>query len=130
MSYDKDHNLSRRFIVFGKQYERNIYGKGLCDLPIATSRLCDKSAEVCVRSCTRNRVLRVDCEAPNYVITSKKEREDKGSMSEVPERYQKDSSEWKLCPLSFSKIGQILGKKPEIDLFASRLSNQLPSYYS
>ena len=29
----------------------------------------------------------------------------------------------------FSKICQILGKKPEIDLFASRLSNQLPSYF-
>ena len=45
-------------------------------------------------------------------------------------RHQKDSSEWKLCPLIFSKIWQILGKKPEMDLFASRLSNQLPSYYS
>ena len=45
-------------------------------------------------------------------------------------RHQKDSSEWRLCPLIFSKVWQILGKKPEIDLFASRLSNQLPSYYS
>ena len=45
-------------------------------------------------------------------------------------RHQKDSSEWKLCPLVFRKICQILGKKPEIDLFASRSSNQLPSYYS
>ena len=45
-------------------------------------------------------------------------------------RHQKDSSELKLCPLVFSKICQILGRKPEIDLFASRLSNQLPSYYS
>ena len=43
---------------------------------------------------------------------------------------QKDSSEWKLCPLIFSKIWQVLGKKPEIELFASRLSNQLPSCYS
>ena len=41
-------------------------------------------------------------------------------------RHEKDSSEWKLCPLIFSKICQILGKKPEIDLLASRLSNQLP----
>ena len=309
---------------FGKQYERNIYGKGLCDLPIETSRLCNKSEEVYVRSCTGNRVLRVDCEFPNYdfAITGGKDREDKGSMPEViqgskgntsgfdktnrntffnhsssapststvslltatitvlphfgkadshgkkrvvmvgqqsrtlqwpigytatgigpysdrciqkrpgdcmsrdqnggsvvqegtgstyqsaetfshkvchfdicqnvknvshthsgrqhdslelfaengreknpelmqiskeiwefllgqeititaeylPEnlnykadwesRHQKDSSEWKLCPLVFSKIWKILGKKPEIDLFASRLSNQLPSYYS
>ena len=44
--------------------------------------------------------------------------------------HQKDSSELKLCPLIFSKIQQILGKRPEIDLFASRLSNQLPRYYS
>ena len=72
-SYDKGHNISRGFIDFGKQYERNIYGKGLCDLPIATSRLCDKSEEVCVRYCTKNRVLRVDCEFSNYdfVITEK-----------------------------------------------------------
>ena len=45
-------------------------------------------------------------------------------------RHQKDSSEWKLYTLIFSKICQILGKRPEIDLFASRLSNQLISYYS
>ena len=85
MSYDKGHNFPRRFIDFGKQYERNIYDKGLCDLPNATSRLCDKSEEVCVRSCTRNRVLRVDCEFTNYdfVITRRKDREDKGSMPKV-----------------------------------------------
>ena len=28
--------------------EGNIKGNGLCDLPIATSRLCDKSEEMCV----------------------------------------------------------------------------------
>ena len=84
-SYDKGHDLSRRFIDFGKQYERNIYGKELCDLSIATSRLCKKSEEVCVRSCTGNRVLIVDCGFPNcdFVITSRKDREDKGSMPEV-----------------------------------------------
>ena len=80
--YDKCHSLSRRFIDFGKQYERNIYGKGHFNLPIATSRVCDKSEEVCVRSCARNRV---DCEFLNYafVITSRKDREDKGSMYDV-----------------------------------------------
>ena len=59
------------FIDFGKQYERNIYSKGHCDLSIATCRLCDELEEVCVRSCTRSRVVRVDCELPNYnfVIT-------------------------------------------------------------
>ena len=56
----------------------------VCDLPIATSRLCNKSEEVCVRSCTRNRVLWVDCEFPNYdfVITKGKDSEDKRSMPE------------------------------------------------
>ena len=47
-------------------------------------------------------------------------------------QHQKDSTEWKLCPLIIlpSKICQILGEEPEIDLFASSLINQLPSYYS
>ena len=83
-SDDKGHNLSRRFIDFRKQYERNIYGKRLCDLPSATSRLCNKAEEVCVRSCTRNRVLRVDCEFPNYdfVIIKGKGSENKRSMPE------------------------------------------------
>ena len=44
-------------------------------------------------------------------------------------QHQKDSSKWKLCHLIFSKICQVLGKRPEIDLLASRLSNQLPCYY-
>ena len=59
-------------------------GKGLCDLLIATSGLCDKSEEIYVSSCTRDRVLKVDCEFSNYdfVITSGKERKDKGSMRE------------------------------------------------
>ena len=45
---------------------------------------CDKSEEVCDRSCVRNRVLRVDYEFPNYnyVITRGKNRENKGSISE------------------------------------------------
>ena len=75
-SDDKRHNLSRQFIDFGKQYEQNIYSNGLCDLPVATSRFCGKSEEVHVRSCTRNRVLRVDCKFPNYdfVIVRGKDR--------------------------------------------------------
>ena len=40
-----------------------------------------------------------------------------------------DSSEWKLNPTVFNKICQILGK-PQIDLFSSRLSHQLPRYMS
>ena len=72
-------------LILRKHYERNIYDKGLRDLPIATSRLFDKSEEVCVRSCTRNRVIRIDCEFPNYdsAITSGKDREGKGSKPEV-----------------------------------------------
>ena len=45
-------------------------------------------------------------------------------------RHQKNFSEWKLFPLIFSKICQILGKKTEIGLIALRLPNQHPSYYS
>ena len=44
----------------------------------------------------------------------------------APERFLKMET----CPLIFSKICQVSGKKPEIDLFASSLSNQLPSCYS
>ena len=51
-SYCKRHNLSRRLIDFGQQYEQNVYDKGLCDLPIATYRLCDKSEETCIRPWT------------------------------------------------------------------------------
>ena len=83
-SDDNGHNLSQRFIDFRKKYERNIYGKGLCDPPIATSRVCDISEEARVRSCTRNRVIRVDSEFPHYefVITKRKDSEDKKSMPE------------------------------------------------
>ena len=37
---------------------------------------------MCVRFCTRNRVLRVDCEFSNYdfATTSEEDREDKGSI--------------------------------------------------
>jgi len=38
-----------------------------------------------------------------------------------------DSSEWKLAPRVFRGMCQKLGQ-PEIDLFASRLSHQLPAY--
>ena len=41
----------------------------------------------------------------------------------------KDSSEWKLNPGIFKKICQLRGT-PDIDLFASRVSNQVPAYYS
>ena len=45
-----------------------------CDFPIATSKPCDKSEEVCARSCTRNRVLGVDCEFLNYGLSLLEEK--------------------------------------------------------
>ena len=33
-TYDKRHNLSQRFTDSVEQYKQNIFGKGLCDLPI------------------------------------------------------------------------------------------------
>ena len=39
------------------------------------------------------------------------------------------SSEWKLAPHSFQRICQLRGI-PEIDLFASRLSHQIKTYFS
>ena len=44
-------------------------------------------------------------------------------------RNPRDSSEWKLLPQIFLQICQIKGT-PEIGLFASRLSNQLPKYFA
>ena len=44
-------------------------------------------------------------------------------------RNHRDSSNWKLNPKIFSQIVKIRGI-PQIDLFASRLNNQLPKYMS
>ena len=44
-------------------------------------------------------------------------------------RHVRDSSEWKLSPRVFRNLCQKLGT-PEIDLFASRTSHQLPRYMS
>ena len=44
-------------------------------------------------------------------------------------REVQDSSEWKLDPQIFSRLTAMLGS-PEIDLFASRLSHQIPCYMS
>ena len=83
-SYDKSHNLSRRFIYFGQQYERNIYGKGFCHLPIATSRLCDKSKKYVLDNAEEIEFLGLIVNFQTMtVITSGKDREDKGSMPMV-----------------------------------------------
>ncbi|MCH9717010.1 MAG: hypothetical protein K0U52_08000 [Gammaproteobacteria bacterium] len=44
-------------------------------------------------------------------------------------RIMKDRSDWKLCPHVFQEINRILGPL-QVDLFASRLTNQLPHYVS
>ena len=44
-------------------------------------------------------------------------------------RNVKDSSEWMLCPNIFKALSRTMGQ-PSIDLFASRVSNQLPRYLS
>ena len=44
-------------------------------------------------------------------------------------RQTRDSSEWKLNPTIFMKLCQVRGT-PEVDLFASRVSHQLPHYIS
>lgn len=44
-------------------------------------------------------------------------------------RHTEDLAEWKLCPSIFNQISLRVGV-PTIDLFASRLSHQVPMYYS
>lgn len=44
-------------------------------------------------------------------------------------RVMKDRTDWKLCPQVFSKINQLTGPL-QVDLFASRLTNQLRDYVS
>ena len=49
--------------------------------------------------------------------------------ADTQSRTVKDASEWKLNPRIFQKICKYRGT-PEIDLFASRISHQLPTYIS
>ena len=51
------------------------------------------------------------------------------SMADIESRAHPDRSDWKLAPLIFQKIHQLLGPL-SVDLFASRLSAQLPLYVS
>ena len=44
-------------------------------------------------------------------------------------RYSKDFSEWKLSPIVFQHICQKMGI-PVVDLFASRLSNEIAKYFA
>ena len=47
--------------------------------------------------------------------------------ADVESRRKKDSSEWELAPSVFQRLCAKMGK-PLIDLFASRVSHQLPTY--
>lgn len=49
--------------------------------------------------------------------------------ADTQSRSVRDSSEWKLCPVLFKRICLRRGT-PSIDLFASRLSHQVPRYMS
>ena len=50
-------------------------------------------------------------------------------VADYESRYVQDSSEWMLCPKTFNLICSVLGV-PEIDLFASRISHQVPKYFA
>ena len=55
-----------------------------------------------------------------------------GSLNVIADeesRVMRDRSDWKLCPTVFQKIQRILGPL-DVDLFASRLTHQLPQYAS
>ena len=66
-------------LILGNSMSEIFMARNSEDLSIETSRLCNKSEEVCVRSCTRHRALWVDCEVPNYdfLITKGKDSENK-----------------------------------------------------
>ena len=51
------------------------------------------------------------------------------SIGDDESRVIKDQSDWMLCPDTFRQINQRLGPL-EVDLFASRLIHQLPTYAS
>ncbi|XP_033758533.1 uncharacterized protein LOC117340863 [Pecten maximus] len=51
------------------------------------------------------------------------------SDADLESRLEHDNTEWKLDSNLFHKVTQQFGK-PEMDLFASRLNNQLPKYVS
>ena len=50
-------------------------------------------------------------------------------LADIASREFRDAAEWKLCPEIFSKLVAKFGR-PDIDLFASRLNHQLPTYVS
>ena len=50
-------------------------------------------------------------------------------IADSESRSLKDRSDWMLCPQVFARINQIFGPM-DVDLFASRLTHQLPRYFS
>ena len=50
-------------------------------------------------------------------------------LADIASREFRDAAEWMLCPEIFSRLVKKFGR-PDIDLFASRLNHQLPTYVS
>ena len=51
------------------------------------------------------------------------------TIADWESRNVSDSTEWKLSPRVFQSICRVMGQ-PDIDLFASRISHQIPKYFS
>ena len=66
---------------------------------------------------------------PKVVITTKYLPGPMNVEADRESRQTRDLSEWKLNPTTFMKLCQIRGT-PEVDLFPSRVSHQLPYYTS
>ena len=54
---------------------------------------------------------------------------DLNTEADYESRNVQDWTEWKLCPTVFHQVCQQFGD-PDVDLFASRVSHQIPGYMS
>ena len=84
--------------------------------------------------CTRNKTLIIIASeiwdyllSHKIMITAEHLSSSLNTQADYASRNVTDSSEWKLNPLIFRKICQRKGT-PDMDLFASRLSHQVPEY--
>ena len=69
------------------------------------------------------------CTKRNITVQAQHLPDSMNSMADIESRAHPDRSDWKLAPLIFQKVHQLLGPL-SVDLFASRLSAQLPLYVS
>ena len=69
------------------------------------------------------------CTERNITVQAQHLLDSMNSMADIESRVHPDRSDWKLAPLVFQKIHQLLGPL-SVDLFASCLSVQLPLYVS